>query len=72
VLGAIDRTRLLARLARSSPRTTDWLYAEVAKRRMSLGRFVGQQARRRADRLLEGARVTTAADLEVRSRRTPT
>jgi predicted DCC family thiol-disulfide oxidoreductase YuxK len=72
VLGAIDRTRLLARLARSSPRTTDRLYAAVAKRRISLGRFVGRQARRRADRLLDAARVTTAAELKVRSQRSPT
>jgi predicted DCC family thiol-disulfide oxidoreductase YuxK len=72
VLGALDRTRVLARVFRRWPRTTDWLYAAVAKRRIALGRFVGQPARRRADRLLEGSRATSRADLELRSQQPPT
>jgi predicted DCC family thiol-disulfide oxidoreductase YuxK len=71
VLAVIDPTRVLARLARASPRTTNRLYGAVATRRTSLGRFVGRRARQRADRLLEASRVTTAADLKVRSQRSP-
>jgi predicted DCC family thiol-disulfide oxidoreductase YuxK len=71
VLGALDRTRVLAGMLRRWPRTTDRLYAEVARRRIALGRFVGQAARQRADRLLEAARATSADDLELRSQRPP-
>jgi predicted DCC family thiol-disulfide oxidoreductase YuxK len=71
VLAVIDPTRMLARLARASPRRTNRLYDSVATRRTSLGRFVGRGARQRADRLLEASRVTTAADLKVRSQRSP-
>jgi predicted DCC family thiol-disulfide oxidoreductase YuxK len=71
VLGTLDRTRLLARVFRRWPRTTERLYAAVASRRIALGRFVGQPARQRADRLLEASRAVSAADLEIRSRRAP-
>jgi predicted DCC family thiol-disulfide oxidoreductase YuxK len=69
VLRAIDRTRLLARLARSSPRATNWLYDAVARRRTLLGRFVGHRARQRADRLLQASSVRTAAGMKARSQR---
>jgi predicted DCC family thiol-disulfide oxidoreductase YuxK len=69
VLATIDRTRLLACLARSSPRATNWLYDAIASRRVSLGRLVGARARRRADRLLADASVTSLADLNARRRR---
>jgi len=71
VISALDRTHVLARVARISPRTTDRLYGAVARRRMYFGRFVGRKARERADRLLEASGVTTAAELRGRSQRPP-
>ena len=68
VLSVLPSTRVLGRLARGLPRTTALLYGVVAARRMSFGRLVGKQARQRADRLLGASSVTTAAELEVRSR----
>jgi predicted DCC family thiol-disulfide oxidoreductase YuxK len=68
VLSVLPPTRVLGRLARSLPRTTDLLYGVVAARRKSFGRFVGREARRRADDLL-GA--TSASELEVRSTSPP-
>ncbi len=67
VLSVLQRTRVLARLARSLPRTTNLLYRVVAKRRTSLGRLVSDEARQRADQLLQAASVTSARDLEARS-----
>jgi predicted DCC family thiol-disulfide oxidoreductase YuxK len=52
VLAALPATRVLGRLARQFPRPTERLYGVVAARRMSIGRLVGRQARRRADELL--------------------
>lgn len=52
VLGALPATRVLGRLAHSFPRATERLYGVVAARRVSIGRLVGRQARRRADELL--------------------
>ncbi|HVS29601.1 MAG TPA: DCC1-like thiol-disulfide oxidoreductase family protein [Solirubrobacteraceae bacterium] len=69
VLAALPSMRLPAHLAGSAPRITNLLYGIVAKRRMSFGRLVGRRARQRADRLLEAASVTTAAELETRSLR---
>ena len=63
VLGALPRTRALARLARRLPAPTAALYGLVAEHRHGFGRFVGAEARRRADLLLEGESVTTAAEL---------
>ena len=68
VLSVLPATRALGGLAHSLPRTTALLYDVVASRRQSFGRLVGQDARRRADDLLEGASATTAAQLEARSR----
>jgi predicted DCC family thiol-disulfide oxidoreductase YuxK len=69
VLGALPPTRSLGRLARSLPAPTAALYDLVATRRHGFGRFVGREARRRADRLLQAERVTTAAELEQRTGR---
>lgn len=68
VLGVLPQTQGLARLAHRLPSTTALLYGVVAKRRSGFGRLVGKQARMRADRLLQASSVTTAAELEVRSR----
>ena len=67
VLSALPSTRALGRLAGRFPRTTDRLYRVVATRRMSFGRLVGKQARRRADEVLAAASAPTAAEPEVRS-----
>jgi predicted DCC family thiol-disulfide oxidoreductase YuxK len=67
VLSVLPPTLLLSRLAHSLPRTTALLYGVVAARRQSFGRFVGKEARRRADCLLRATSATTAAELEVRS-----
>jgi predicted DCC family thiol-disulfide oxidoreductase YuxK len=69
VLGALPRTRALARLARRLPAPTAALYGLVASHRHGFGRFVGAEARRRADRLLQAERVTTAAELDERAGR---
>lgn len=68
VLSALPQTRVLGRLVRGLPRITDLLYALVAVRRKSFGRLVGEEARRRADDVLEVPSVTTPAELTVRSR----
>jgi predicted DCC family thiol-disulfide oxidoreductase YuxK len=68
VLGVLPQTQGLARLAHRLPRTTALLYGVVANRRNGFGRLVGNEARVRADRLLQALSVTTAAELEVRSR----
>jgi predicted DCC family thiol-disulfide oxidoreductase YuxK len=68
VFGALPQTRALGRIAGELPRTTALLYGVVAARRQSFGRFVGKEARRRADALLEASRVTTSAELESGSR----
>jgi predicted DCC family thiol-disulfide oxidoreductase YuxK len=67
VLDRLDGTRLLGRLAHSTPGMTGRLYNAVARRRTAFGRFVGGGARRRADRVLDRARVTTSAELESRA-----
>lgn len=69
VLGALPRTRPIARLARRLPAPTAALYGLVATHRHGFGRFVGAAARRRADRLLQAERVTTAAELGERAGR---
>jgi predicted DCC family thiol-disulfide oxidoreductase YuxK len=69
VLAVLPRTRLLARLAQGLPAPTAALYGLVATHRHGFGRFVGAEARRRADRLLQAERVTTAAELDRRTRR---
>jgi len=68
VLDALPRTRSIARLARRLPAPTAALYGLVARRRHGFGRFVGAGARRRADRLLQAERVSTAAELDRRTR----
>jgi predicted DCC family thiol-disulfide oxidoreductase YuxK len=68
VLSVLAPTRALGRLAHSLPRTTALLYGVVAARRQSFGRLVGEDARRRADDLLQATSATTAAELEARSR----
>jgi predicted DCC family thiol-disulfide oxidoreductase YuxK len=68
VLAMLPKTRLLGRLAHGLPRTTALLYGFVAARRQGFGRFVGKDARRRADALLEASSAATAAELEARSR----
>lgn len=68
VLSALPPTRALGRLADRLPSTTALLYGVVAKRRIGFGRFVGNEARARADRLLRASSATTAAELEARSR----
>lgn len=68
VLSALARTRVLGGLARRLPRSTDLLYRVVAARRHSFGRLVGNDARRRADELLAAHSVSSAAELELRSR----
>lgn len=68
VLGVLPPTRVLGRLANSLPRTTAVLYSVVAARRQSIGRFVGKEARRRADDLLAATRITSAAELADRRR----
>jgi predicted DCC family thiol-disulfide oxidoreductase YuxK len=68
VLSALPATRALGRLGHGFPRGTALLYGLVAARRQDFGRFVGREARRRADALLEGASLTTAAELSSRSR----
>jgi len=69
VLGVLRPTRALGRLARRLPAPTAALYGLVAAHRHGFGRFVGGGARRRADRLLQAERVTTAAELDERARR---
>ncbi len=69
VLGALPHTRALGRLARGLPAPTAVLYGLVAAHRHGFGHFVGGEARRRADRLLQAERVTTAAELDERARR---
>lgn len=69
VFGALGQTRPLGRLARRLPVPTAALYGLVAAHRHGFGRFVGAQARRRADRLLDAERVTTAAELDERAGR---
>ncbi len=69
VLGVLPQTRALGRLARRLPVPTAALYGFVAAHRHGFGRFVGAAARRRADRLLEAERVTTAAELDERAGR---
>ena len=69
VLGALPRTRALARLAHRLPASTAALYGLVASHRHSFGHVVGAEARHRADRLLQAARVTTAAELDERAGR---
>jgi predicted DCC family thiol-disulfide oxidoreductase YuxK len=68
VLRVLPQTQRLARLAQRLPNTTTLLYGVVAKRRSAFGRLVGNEARVRADRLLQASSATTAAELEVRSR----
>jgi predicted DCC family thiol-disulfide oxidoreductase YuxK len=68
VLSVLPRTRLLGRLARSSPRATELLYGVVARRRQRLGRLIGKGARRRADDLLAATSAGAAAELELGSR----
>jgi len=68
VLSALPATRALGRLACRMPRTAALLYGAVAARRKSFGRFVGQEARRRADELLAETSAASAAELELRSR----
>jgi predicted DCC family thiol-disulfide oxidoreductase YuxK len=67
VLGVLPQTRAHGRLARRLPVPTAALYGMVAAHRHGFGRFVGGQARRRADRLLQAERVTTAAELDERA-----
>jgi predicted DCC family thiol-disulfide oxidoreductase YuxK len=69
VLGTLPRTRALGRLARALPAPTGALYGLVASRRHRFGRLLGREARRRADRLLQAERVTTAAELDERAGR---
>jgi predicted DCC family thiol-disulfide oxidoreductase YuxK len=69
VLSVLPPTRALGQLARSVPRTTALLYGVVAARRMSFGRLVGKEARRRADELLGATSAMTAAELTRRDRR---
>jgi predicted DCC family thiol-disulfide oxidoreductase YuxK len=69
VLSALARTRALGRLGSGLPRSTELLYRVVAARRHSFGRLVGAEARRRADALLAAQSVSSAAELELRSRR---
>jgi predicted DCC family thiol-disulfide oxidoreductase YuxK len=69
VLDALPRTRALGRLARRMPAPTAALYALVAAHRHGFGRFVGGEARRRADRLLQAERITTEAELGERAGR---
>ncbi len=69
VLCALTQTRALGRLAQRLPAPTAALYGLVAEHRHGFGRFVGAAARRRADRLLQAERVTTAAELEERAGR---
>jgi predicted DCC family thiol-disulfide oxidoreductase YuxK len=71
VLDRLDGTRLLGRLAGSAPGVTGYLYDAVAGRRTAFGRLVGEGPRRRADRLLERASVSTSAELASSSRRSP-
>jgi predicted DCC family thiol-disulfide oxidoreductase YuxK len=68
VLSALAPTRALGRLASGFPRATELLYRVVAGRRHSFGRLVGAEARRRADELLAAQGVSSAAELEFRSR----
>jgi predicted DCC family thiol-disulfide oxidoreductase YuxK len=63
VLGALPQTRALGWIARRLPAPTAALYGLVAAHRHGFGRFVAGEARRRADRLLQAERVTTAAEL---------
>jgi predicted DCC family thiol-disulfide oxidoreductase YuxK len=69
VLAALPRTRSLAWLACRLPAPTAALYGLVATHRHGFGRFVGAGARRRADRLLQAEHVSTAAELDRRTRR---
>jgi predicted DCC family thiol-disulfide oxidoreductase YuxK len=68
VLSALAHTRALGRLASRFPRGTELVYRVVAARRHSFGRLVGAEARRRADELLAAQSVSSAAELELRSR----
>jgi predicted DCC family thiol-disulfide oxidoreductase YuxK len=67
VLSALAWTRALGRLAVRFPHTTDRLYRVVADRRMSFGRLVGREARRRADEALARADAATVAEWRLRS-----
>ena len=67
VLSVLPSTRGLGRVARGLPRITALLYGAVAARRKSFGRFVGREARRRADDLLQASSAATAAESGVRS-----
>jgi len=68
VLAVLPRTQGLAGLADRLPNTTALLYRVVANRRKGFGRLVSNKARLRADRLLHASSVTTATQLEARSR----
>jgi predicted DCC family thiol-disulfide oxidoreductase YuxK len=63
VLSVLPSTRALARLAHGLPGTTASLYSLVAAQRVGFGRFVGDAARQRADRLLGSTSATTASEL---------
>lgn len=66
VLALLPKTRMLGGLAHGLPRTTALLYDLVAAQRQAFGRFVGKDARGRADALLEVSSAATAAELEAR------
>jgi predicted DCC family thiol-disulfide oxidoreductase YuxK len=68
VLSALAPTRPLGRLANRAPAPTSLIYGLVASRRHGFGRFLGQRARRRADRLLAAVSVRSAAELSARAR----
>jgi predicted DCC family thiol-disulfide oxidoreductase YuxK len=68
VLGTLAPTRALGRLAKRAPAPTSFIYEFVASHRHGFGRFVGQQARRRADELLDATSAKSAAELSARSR----
>jgi predicted DCC family thiol-disulfide oxidoreductase YuxK len=69
VLSVLPPTRALGRLAHSLPRTTALLYGVLAARRQSFGGLIGQQARQRADDLLQATSATTSAELTGLERR---
>lgn len=52
VLSALPQTQILGRLARSFPQMTALAYGALAARRRTLGKLVGERARRRADELV--------------------
>lgn len=68
VLSALPQTRALGRLADRLPAPTGLIYDFVAGRRRAFGRFVGEQARRRADALLDASSAERAAELSARTR----